>query len=1074
MALTFAELGKLERLLIAEGVRHDASTELNVTADWLRSGKAGLQLKEMLTRLAEVARKANNRRAAEIALGSLIFARREFKRNERRCLAVLRFAQQRVDSLESDNVYWANVVLSADDEEDARALFEAAIGDTTYSTPELIETAKSFVTRHHGENSILGRLAADLVSLVAIVEGDEASEFTEIARAALTYFAERADAIPDDLGLVGLLDDAYIVQHAVDTISPDRACLTAYLEDRVRRWPFLRNLKFDIDSRPTPISDYILVNCALLLDVLEPEARSAIVLVDEIGPLPYLLGFVAALALVSEAAHAGGAALERGDRLIDRDGNAEVVFNRYFRQEGSTLLICDAQLATHAQVVHPARGRVAEMLQTIPIAELGNFRRTAVGIDKRRRNVIKLGVGDREAGPLEQLFGTTAPIMLDPRLPTVLVVAPIQKTKRIAEELALFGAVAKDVVPTGHLRRVDGGFEIEHWSKHGIGGEPMLCVVRSVDEAYEAVVSSPFEHRQISTVVAAVRPNSPDASQLARIADSGVGVLVFAAPEDSDSLEIFADRDTSLWYWDADWFGQLYWPRIEASAGHVVVDYERHLRRRLRTTNHVETVQFDELSELAAGLVAMGQGNDADNEPLMDWVTRAWWLLLRFCRWLTPIANDVRKEFETAIAELRSLHNANQYRWSEDCLSKGERIVELFERALLAIGECNPKHERLLSLASDIPGGTILVAERHRTRLAEALSGKDVRVVSRNLYDDGAKFRIIPAWYGQSRMETLAFASIVERQTLLLYEPEIEWFRRAKQRREAAISKTRDLVSRHAAIPFDKREGPVQRQVPSSSSRFGDIDGMFKRSIYSFVDRNRRDTDDRVGANVVGFVGGSWAAFTPAHRIIVVSHLANVDDRSGDVASTTVSDLTVGDIVLLLQGSDRDAVRELANHSLSEETIRIADTWKRTLRTYVRAHPDLHRLHKKLSRTGCKKSVQTIRKWISNDHAIGPQHAESVIPAIAEATGDGELRECQGECLAAISLVRSAHVTAGKRLASQVVERAREWTDAGATPDDLVELEDRLVIATVDFVDVAQTEVPTHLVNRLQSSTWHA
>ena len=92
---------------------------------------------------------------------------------------------------------------------------------------------------------------------------------------------------------------------------------------------------------------------------------------------------------------------------------------------------------------------------------------------------------------------------------------------------------------------------------------------------------------------------------------------------------------------------------------------------------------------------------------------------------------------------------------------------------------------------------------------------------------------------------------------------------------------------------------------------------------------------------------------------------------------------------------------------------------------------------------------------------------------VAVTTGSRDLRDRQEECLTAIREVRSAHSEAGKWLAKQVVERAREWTDAGATPDDLVELEEQLVMVTVDFLDAKSTEIPTKLINRLQSSTWH-
>ena len=1069
MALTFAELSKLERLLISEAAGCEASVELNVTAEWLRNGDLGPTIKEPLIRLAEAARKADNKTAAEIALGSLILVRREFDCDERRCHSVLRFAQQRVDSIENRKVYWANVVLSANDEEDARALFDAAIGDRSYSTRELIATARNFADLHKGENSILGRLAADLSRLVEVVERGEASESLGIARAALLYFAEKADAIPDDFGLVGLLDDAYIVQQAAESIFPERANLSAYLENSITRWPFLRNLRFDIDDRPSLISDYLLVNSALLMHSLAPDESSTAVFVDDVGPLPFLLGIVGALAHASEVADSGSTTLKRGDRLMDRDGSGEVIFNRYYREEESGLVICDAQTATHIQVVHPAHRNAAEVLQTIRIAELGNFRRTAIGVDKRKRNVIKVSVGDRKAGPLEQLFGATTPIMLDPQSPVVLVVAPIQNTKRLAENLKLFGGLARDVVPTGHLRRTEDGFDIEHWSMHGIGGEPMVCIVRSVDEAYEAIVSSPFEHRPVSTVIAPVRPDSADAHQLAQIHDSGVSVLVFVAPEDSDGPDIFAGREFSFWSWDAAWFGQLYWPRVHSSKQPIAV-YERDLRRRLSAKSHVAMVPFEALSEITRLLVEMDNDTGDDNEPLMEWMKRAWWLLLRFCRWLTPVDQEAHNKFAAAILELASLHHANRYRWATHHITKGKNIVELFERALAIVSDCNPKHEELISLGSKSPGAVVFVPERDRVRVTETLANLDIHVVSRDLAERDTRLRMIPAWYGRNRMETLAFASRFERQTLLLYEPELEWFRRAQRRRERSISRVKGLVGQFAAIPLTKPESAPIPLEPPESSRFGDVDDIFRKSIYRFVDRSRRNTSELVSATVVGFMGGSWAAFTPNHRVVLVRDVVDVRHESTAIAAATVSDLRVGDLVLLLRESSRDAVRERASTKLSKHTIRAADMWNRALKNYTRAHPNLEELRAKLRRAGCVKSVHTIRAWITSDHRIGPQHAESVIPAIAKVTGDAELRDRADECLAAISLVRSTHVAAGKWLANRVIERAKEWTEAGAMPDDLIELEERLVIGTIDFIDTTRKEVPMAVVNRLQAA----
>ena len=227
------------------------------------------------------------------------------------------------------------------------------------------------------------------------------------------------------------------------------------------------------------------------------------------------------------------------------------MFKNYASFDGAGFLSCDRSAATHVQLVHRARRNQSKVIQTIPIDQIWNFRRTSTGIDKRRKSKIRVDIGDRETGPLEQLFGAKRPIVLDSSSSQILVVAPIQRTREIAQKLDLFGIATADVAPTGHLRRTEDGFDVTPWSKHGVGGEPTLFVVSSVDEAYEYVlVQRESNARPIVSVIAPVRPDSADASQLARIAADGIGVLAFVDPQDRESLEIFDQKGMSFWAWD--------------------------------------------------------------------------------------------------------------------------------------------------------------------------------------------------------------------------------------------------------------------------------------------------------------------------------------------------------------------------------------------------------------------------------------------------------------------------------------------------------------------------------------------
>ena len=195
-------------------------------------------------------------------------------------------------------------------------------------------------------------------------------------------------------------------------------------------------------------------------------------------------------------------------------------------------------------------------------------------------------------------------------------------------------------------------------------------------------------------------------------------------------------------------------------------------------------------------------------------------------------------------------------------------------------------------------------------------------------------------------------------------------------------------------------------------------------------------------------------------------------EEGHEVITTTVTHLQSGDIVLMLSGSDRDAIREHVAQRIAAEVIDVASLWKTALRDFVQKYPGLPALRSKLKSVGCNKSLATIRYWISDDYVIGPQNEALEVPMIAEVTANVALTQNVDECVKAIRAVRSAHLTVGKTLAEQVIRRAREWAAAAATLDDLVEIEDRLVLATVDFVDPAETELPTSITNRLREAPW--
>ena len=71
------------------------------------------------------------------------------------------------------------------------------------------------------------------------------------------------------------------------------------------------------------------------------------------------------------------------------------------------------------------------------------------------------------------------------------------------------------------------------------------------------------------------------------------------------------------------------------------------------------------------------------------------------------------------------------------------------------------------------------------------------------------------------------------------------------------------------------------------------------------------------------------------------------------------------------------------------------------------------------------------------------------------------------DCVGAILLLRRTHIQVANERAREALERAGEWLEAGAAPQDLVELEDQLVLAYVEAIDPEDLEVARSAVNRI-------
>ncbi len=1079
MALTFGEVAQIEQRLASDG--RSTSTEeveelLREVDSWLRrpriDGDRNFDSKS-LAALSTVARKHDDDRARALAIGALVFAHRERDRHPDRVRFALKFATERIAALAGTSPLWQITRLSPEEEADARALFDVARGDTSYTDTELAASVEEFVDDYARDGSLFGALAADLSYLVeCVIDPAFDTMKKEVARAALTYFAVVSDAIPDDLGFVGFLDDAFVVTKAMEEIHPERARLSALLEDVIQRWPFVRDVVFEAGGSERPLSEFMLVNAALLLDdvCVRDGSPGAVLVVPDAGPLPFLIGFVRALhEATRNSSPSTSNEFAEGERLVNRETGAEVTFHSYgIPATAGGWVTRTAAEATHFRFVVPPSRHGGEVIQSRQIADVRSFARSTKRQGKLRRGSVIFARDHVGLGALERLTGATEPVMLPARCGVVIVVAPFVATRALASEMSLYGTPLVDVLPIQQATVRDSGVETRAWSTDAPGGAPMMTIVKSTAEA--AAIVDDLQH-DVVAVVSPVRPETTDATNLSRIARQGVPVVGLAREFDVDTHDHLASERFGFWGWDERWFGALRWPTEDETArNHPIARFEAAMKWHLRARPSIEVLDVPELTELHRRLERFSTTlSETGHDTILNFSIHAWALFLTLCKAVVPLDERRSAEFEEQLdALLAAILEADNW-WTDSTLDVARNVWEAFGPAFAAIQRETPKWAALLSWCRRNPSGIVITKGTMKADLSIRPESAHVSCVDAATFRGPVGNALLPAWFGADRMRRLLFTPGVEHLTLVLHRAELQWYEALQRRRSGCMRQVRQLIQtrgRFSALRVPAEE--TTQTVESIVSIPDEIDhsGRHARALRSL----REDGPDDVDARLVYFSGGLWAAFSPSHPVQTATHLLDqIDDTglSAELRDVTAADLEVGDHVLLLRGSDRDALREAVDAEAPAGSRGSASEWRRALRRWVDSGRSAEEVAEGLARLDCRRTIVTVRRWLEDELMIGPRDEDTDVAAIARLTGDRVLASAEAACVAAIRLLRGLHLRVAHRLAEQVVSTVRERMRAGLLEDDLVAVDNRFVLVVVEGIAPEPVSVARGKANRL-------
>jgi hypothetical protein len=141
-----------------------------------------------------------------------------------------------------------------------------------------------------------------------------------------------------------------------------------------------------------------------------------------------------------------------------------------------------------------------------------------------------------------------------------------------------------------------------------------------------------------------------------------------------------------------------------------------------------------------------------------------------------------------------------------------------------------------------------------------------------------------------------------------------------------------------------------------------------------------------------------------------------------------------------------------------------ATRWKSALQ---RIGGDAPEVWEKLRQFGFSRHIQTVRAWLCNPHMIAPKNLDD-IRTIARASGDQDLLDVLPRIEQAISEINGHHITAGKRLTSELLRELPRRLDVIASGETEVDLGfGKVWVVRIEEIDGGLTPVNYTIVNRL-------
>lgn len=908
-----------------------------------------------------------------------------------------------------------------------------------------------------------------------------------VAKAALLYLAEPQDIVSDTEGLLGLVDDVYVIDLAYASIEKQTRCLPI-LQGLLESYPYVADLAI-VGSPARTLDLYGQYVVCATLDIIYDALRPVLLVIRESGPFAILAAFFAAVEAARRQARLERKRMDTwsiGQPIVISDGakTFKVVF--LGEVEVGSRRAFKLGVDKSASLTAP--------LELAPYMSAGTMMHKRLSGGKEFGEWLKA----RHADPLINLTGASRSRATEQEC--VLLLVPRSKLDLFGKYIQPLGA---DIGAMIGMRYITGEGRSENVGATATD-TPYIYACSDADTAHDLIRDPPAHVRSWRVVVDGARQMR---ALHASLTTDGRGSLppicVLAELSDRETSDDIIRGGFDVWYVE----DQDVQPPPTAIAT-IRPDDDPCDRILARQGNHwnasrlIHNLPSDFLEAVDAWMVRACLNSQDDSTVSLQLMVSTF---MRAALAL-PVATSKSDESLSGLGRAIAHQAAMMRNYSE----LAAELYSVFKPASTSGLPTFERRDALAELTENVSaaGSTAVVCRSLRIAAACAettLAQRSLeRVTWTNLQGvrDHAPYDriIVPGWIDRQSMRELASNGYGAQLDLLLYPFERRWFDRTmaantRWERQIATATLHSLAGVSTRLKAAGRDAPLwrgqttERLASFSAAVAVDSDDdksdapEFEKLEARSIDAVRRavsighEHHAKVKALLVMFEEPGVHAFLPAGGKVIV--LSGPDKsvtgvpQGGDAEKLlfrSVASLEAGYLLALPLGGDRDLVDARADQFINNATDvrRTASLWKASIRKYIdRDGLDFGEVTRRMAAVGVKRDVMTIRSWASNTATIAPRSYREVIPAIAKLAVDADLLAKVPDVLQAIDLIYRARAKAADAIVGELFSGEIDLDARYLT----FELSGSIVRYTLQRIQSVEglTEVPLEVVGRIRT-----